>query len=136
LGDTVLLVVVGLSEAALNGDLELQVGVVGDSLELGKARPTEEGVVDVGEVDHLEGERFLGKVVRLAEGDIEPDAPEGHDFLPWNNPIERCLAGVHAAPRDAHLVEGDDIEYVEAAAPSNSTLVRHVVPTIGLIMSG
>jgi hypothetical protein len=136
LGDTVLLAVVGLSKAALNGDLELQVCVVGDSHELGEARPTEECVVDVGEVDHLEGERFLVKVVRLAEGDIEPDAPEGHGFLPRNDPVERCLAGVQAAPRDAHLVEGDDIEYVEAAVPSNITLVRHVVPTIGQIISG
>jgi hypothetical protein len=39
-------------------------------------------MVDTGEVDHLVGERLLAEVVRLAEGDVESNAPEGHDFLP------------------------------------------------------
>ena len=63
LGDVVLLTVVGLLKAAFDGDdplwaghLELQVGVVGDGLELGEARLTEEGVVEAREVDNLEGE--------------------------------------------------------------------------------
>jgi len=34
-------------------------------------------MVDVGEVNHLKGDRLLAKVIRLAEGDVEPDAPEG-----------------------------------------------------------
>ena len=95
LGDAVLLIVVGLLEAALDGDdplraghLELQVGVVGDGHELGKARSIEEGVVDAREVDDLEGERLLAEVVWLAEGDVEPDVPEGHGFLPRDDPIE------------------------------------------------
>ena len=89
----------GLLEVATYNDdpmwarhLELQVGVVGDDHELGKARSTEEVVVDVGEVNHLKGEWLLVEVVRLAEGDAEPDAPEGHDFLSWDDPIERPLA--------------------------------------------
>ena len=45
-------------------------------------------MVDGGEVNHLEGEWLLAEVVQRAEGDIEPDAPQGYD------PIERCLAGV------------------------------------------
>ena len=80
--DVVLLVVVGLLEATLNSDdplwaglLELEVGVVGDGHELGKARSTEEGMVDIGEVNDLEGERLLAEVVWLAKGDAEPDAP-------------------------------------------------------------
>jgi hypothetical protein len=38
-------------------------------------------VVDTGKIDDLEGEWLLVEVVRLAEGDAEPDAPKGHDFL-------------------------------------------------------
>ena len=82
LGDLVLLVVVSLLEATFDGDdplrvghLELEVGVVGDGHELGKAWSTEEDVVDTEEVDDLEGEWLLVEVVQLAEGDIEPDAP-------------------------------------------------------------
>jgi hypothetical protein len=70
LGDTVLLVVVGLLEAALDDDdplwaghLELKVCIVGDGHELGEARSTEEGVVDTGEVDNLEGEWLLADVI-------------------------------------------------------------------------
>jgi hypothetical protein len=99
LGDAVLLVVVGLLEATLDGDdplrvmhLELQVGVVRDSHEPSEARSIEKGVVDAEEVNHLKGEWFLVKVVWLAEGDVELDAPEGHGFLPRHDPVERCLA--------------------------------------------
>jgi hypothetical protein len=45
-------------------------------------------MVDIGEVDDLEGEWLLVEVVRLAKGDVEPDAPEGYDFLPRHDPIE------------------------------------------------
>ena len=79
-------------------------------------------MVDAGEVDDLEGERLLAEVVGLAEGDIEPDAPEGHGFLPRHNLVERRLAGAHVALRDAHLVEGASIEYVEAVAPIHQHL--------------
>ena len=34
-------------------------------------------MVDAGEVNHLEGEWLLAEVVRLAEGEVEPDAPGG-----------------------------------------------------------
>ena len=50
------------------GILSFQIGVVGDGHELGKAWPATEGVVDTREVDHLEGERLLAEVVRLAQG--------------------------------------------------------------------
>ena len=100
MGNIVLLVVVGLLEAPFDGDdpvwaghLELQVGVVGDGHELGEARSTEEGMVDAREVNHLKGEWLLTKVVWLAEGDVEPDAPEGHGFLPRHDPVEWRLAG-------------------------------------------
>jgi hypothetical protein len=89
LSDTVLLIVVGLLKAALDGDdpiraehLQLQVGVVWDGHELGKAWPGEEGMVDAEEVHHLEGEWLLSEVVWLAKGDIEPDTSEGHGLLP------------------------------------------------------
>jgi hypothetical protein len=89
MGDTTLLIVVGLLEAALDGDeplwvehLELQVGVVRDGHELGEAQSTEEGVVDAEEVNHLESEWLLIEVVRLAEGDVESDVPKRHGFLP------------------------------------------------------
>ena len=117
------------------GHLELQVGVVRDGHELGEVLSIEEGVVDSREVDHLEDEWLLVEVVRLAEGEVEPDAPKGHGFLSQHDPLELCLAGAQAAPRDAHLVKGAGVEYVEAARPSISTLERHVVPKIGLTMS-
>jgi hypothetical protein len=34
-----------------------------------------ESMLDTREVHHLEGERLLSEVARLAEGDVEPDAP-------------------------------------------------------------
>ena len=39
-------------------------------------------MVDTGEVDDLKGEWLLVEVVWMAKGDIEPDALEGHSFLP------------------------------------------------------
>ena len=95
MGDAVLLAVVGLLAAALTGDdplvarhLQLQIGVVGDNHELGETWPAQESLVDAKKVDHLEGEWLLAEVVRLADGDAEPDAPEGHVVLPWDDPIE------------------------------------------------
>jgi hypothetical protein len=89
LGDTVLLIVVGLLEATFDGDdplraghLQLQIGVVWDNHELGEAWPAQEDVVDTEEVDHLEGEWLLVEVVRLAKGDTEPDVPKGHCSFP------------------------------------------------------
>ena len=58
-------------------------------------------MVEAREVDHLEGEWLLAKVVWLAEGDVEPDAHVVHDFLPQDDLIERCLAGgrlLHGMP--------------------------------------
>jgi hypothetical protein len=88
-----------LLEAALNGDdvlrtgyLELQVAIVGDGHELGKARSTKEVMVDTGKVDDLKGEWVHVEVVPLTEGDVEPDALEGHGFLAWDNPVQQCLA--------------------------------------------
>jgi hypothetical protein len=89
LGDTVLPTVVGLLKAALDSDDPLWAGY----LELGEARLTKEGVVDTREVDNLKGKWLLADVVRLAKGDVESDAPEGHDFIPRHNPVEWCLAG-------------------------------------------
>jgi hypothetical protein len=70
LGDVVLLVVVGLLEAALDDDdplrarhLELQVGVVGNGHELGTAWFTKDGMVDIREVNNLKGEWLLAEVV-------------------------------------------------------------------------
>ena len=88
MGDAVLLVVVGLFEAAFNGDdslgarhLQLQVGVIRDGHEFGEAWLTQESVVDAEEVDHLKGEWLLAKIIRLAEDDAESDAPKGHGIL-------------------------------------------------------
>ena len=70
LGNAVLLTIVGLLKAALDGDdslraghLELKVGVIGDGHELGEEWSTKEGVVDTGEVNDLKGERLLMEVV-------------------------------------------------------------------------
>ena len=91
-------------------------------MNLVKHGSNEEGVVDAMEVNYLEGEWLLAEVVWLAEGDIEPDAPKGHDFHPWHNPIEWCLARAQAVLRDAHLVKGAGIEYVEATPPIHQHL--------------
>jgi hypothetical protein len=84
LGDAILLAVVGLLKATLNSDdpiqarhLELEVGLVGDVHELGKAWSIEEGVVDIGKVNDLRGEWLLEKVLWLAKGDVEPECLRG-----------------------------------------------------------
>jgi hypothetical protein len=41
-----------------------------------------EGVVDAVEVDDIEGEWLLAKVVRLAKGDVELDTPSGMGSFP------------------------------------------------------
>ena len=38
-------------------------------------------LLDFSAVSDLEGQRLLVEVVRLAEGDVEPNAPDGHIFL-------------------------------------------------------
>ena len=48
--------------------------------------------------------------------------PKGHDFLPLHDPIEQRLAGAQAPLRDAHLVEGAGVEYVEATHPIHQHL--------------
>ena len=79
-------------------------------------------MVDSEEVDNLEGEGLLVEVVWLAKGDVEPNAPEGHIFLPRHDLIEWCLDGVKVAVGDAHLIGGASVEYVEAAAPVHQHL--------------
>jgi hypothetical protein len=123
LGDAVLLAAIGLLKAALDSDdslwarhLELEVGVVRADHELGEARSTKQGMVDTEEVNDLKGEWLLLEVVWLAKGDDEPDAPKGYG-LPQHDPIEWYLAGEQVAPRNAHLVKGVGVEYVEAVAP-------------------
>jgi hypothetical protein len=53
-----------------------------------------EGVVGARKVDHVKGEQLLAEVVRLAEGDVEPDALEGHGLLPQGDPIEQCSSSI------------------------------------------
>ena len=48
--------------------------------------------------------------------------PEGYGLLPRHNLVELCLVGALAAPRDAHLVEGVGVEYVEATSPIHQHL--------------
>ena len=50
-------------------------------------------MVHTEEVNDLEGEWLLAEVVQLAIGDTKLDAPEGHGFLPQDDPIEWHLAG-------------------------------------------
>ena len=61
-------------------------------------------MVDAEEVNHLTGELLLADIVWLAKGDAEPDTPEGHYFVPQDDPIEQCLAGAQATPWDAHPI--------------------------------
>jgi hypothetical protein len=49
---------------------------------------TKKGMVDTRKVNYLEGEWLLAEVVRLAEGDMEPDTPEEYSFLPRHDAIE------------------------------------------------
>jgi hypothetical protein len=50
-------------------------------------------MVDAREVDDLEGEQLLVEVVWLVEGDDEPDASEGHGYLPQHDPMNGTLLG-------------------------------------------
>jgi hypothetical protein len=100
LGDVVLLIVVGLLKATLDGDdplqarhLELEVCLVRDDHELSEAWSTKKGMVDTRKVDYLKGEWFLMEVVWLTKGDVEPDTPEEYSFLPRHDAIEQHLDG-------------------------------------------
>jgi hypothetical protein len=42
---------------------------------------------------HLEGERFLAEIIRLAEPNKQVDLPEGLDALAWRDAMERRRAG-------------------------------------------
>ena len=61
--------------------LELEVGVVGDDHELHVTRSPQNGVVDQGEPDYLEGEGLCPIVGRIPKGDGQIDLPKWHGLL-------------------------------------------------------
>ena len=85
-------------------------------------------MVNVGEVNYLEGEWLLVEVVWLAKGDIELDVPEGHNFLPRHDLIEWCLDGVQVAMGMPILSMVLAQSMLRPLPLSISTLVRHMVP--------
>jgi hypothetical protein len=103
---------VRVSVRGANGDdsvgarhLELEVGVVGDSHELGVAWSPQHCVVGSSEPDHLEREGFLLKVVGSPEADGQIELPKGLDAFPGHGtgvtePREIPHGtGVHRLPR-------------------------------------
>jgi uncharacterized protein HemX len=54
------------------------------------------------EPHHLEGERFLAEIVRLAEPNGQVDLPEGLDALAWRDAVERRRAGLQLVQPDPH----------------------------------
>lgn len=94
------------------------------------------GVVRVREVHRLKGVRLFVEVVWIAEHDIQMDAPEGHDFLARDDPVERRYARAEPALEDLHLVKCLGVQDVEADATNHEDLDKRVVPIIGLTTSG
>ena len=73
----------GVREGTAHGDdavrsrhLQLDVGIVGDHLELGVAWPPQDGVVRPREVHHLEGKHLRAEVGSVTKLDGQVDLPE------------------------------------------------------------
>jgi hypothetical protein len=73
-------------------------------------------VVRAPEPHHLEGERFLAKIVRCAEPNKQIDLPERLDALARRDAMEWRRAGPQLVQPNPHQPQGVSVEDVEAAA--------------------
>ena len=118
------LALVGPLERSAGGDdpawaqhLELEVGIVRDGHELCVTRSPQNGMVDRGEPDYLEGEGLCPIVGRILEADRQVDLPDRYGLLSWHNAVERCLGRPDARSIDALGNTCLCVHDVEAAAP-------------------
>ena len=98
------------------GHLQLQVGVVGDSHELGVARAPDDGVVRASKSHYFKGENLLPEVGRRAKTDRQVDSTYRQRLLPWYDTMEAARAWLELRPFDAEEVEGLEVDDVQAAA--------------------
>ena len=96
--------------------LEFEVGVVGNGHELRVTRSSQNGVVDRGEPDFLEGEGLCPIVGRIPKGDGLVDISDRYGLLSRHDAVERRLGRPDARSVDAHGVERLGIHDVETAA--------------------
>jgi hypothetical protein len=102
--------------------LKLEVGVVGDSHELGIARSPQHRVVGSSEPDHLEREGFSTEVGGSFEADGQIELSEGQDTLPGDDPVKGRCTGPDRGQIDLQEPEGLGVDDVEAATSVHEDL--------------
>jgi hypothetical protein len=112
--------------------LELEVGVVGDSHELGVAWSPQHCVVGSSEPDHLERESFLSEVGGSPEADRQIESPKGLDALPGDDPVKGRCTGSDRGQIDLQEPEGLSVDDVEVAASVHEDLGKPDVADDGV----
>jgi hypothetical protein len=112
--------------------LELEVGVVGDSHELGVAWSPQHCVVGSSEPDHLEREGFLSEVGGSPEADGQIELPKGLDALPGDDPVKGRRTDPDRGQIDLQEPEGLGVDDVEAAASVHEDLGKPDVADDGI----
>ena len=80
------------------GHLQLQVGVDGDSHELGIARAPDDGVVRASKSHHLKGENLLSEIGRRAKADWQVDSTYRQRLLSRHDTVEAARAWLELCP--------------------------------------
>jgi hypothetical protein len=112
--------------------LEFEVGVVGDSHELGVAWSPQHYVVSSSEPDHLEREGFLSEVGGSPEADEKIELPKGLDALHGDDPVKWRRTGPDRGQIDLQEPEGLGVDDVEAAASVHEDLCKPDVADDGI----
>jgi hypothetical protein len=102
--------------------LELEVGVVGDSHELGVARSPQHHVVGSSEPDHLEREGFLSEVGGSSEADGKIELSKGLDALPGDDPVKGRRTSPDRGQIDLQEPESLGVDDVEVVASVHEDL--------------
>ena len=120
---------VGMLKGGADGDdpawarhLQLEVGVVGDGHELYVTRSPQNGVVDQGEPNYLEGEGLCPIVGWIPEGDGQVDLPDWYGLLSQHDAVEKRPGRPDARSVDADGIKCLYVNDVEATAPVHQYL--------------
>jgi hypothetical protein len=112
--------------------LELEVGVVGDSHELGVARSPQHRVVGSSEPDHLEREGFSVEVGGSSEADRQIELSKGLDALPGDDPVKGRCTSSDRGQINLQEPKGLSVDDVEADASVHEDLGEPVVADDGV----
>jgi hypothetical protein len=123
-------------DPAGSSNLEFEVPITGDGHELEIARPPQDDMVRVREIDYFKHEHFSVVVACVSEDDRQGNPPKG-DGLPTEDiSIEWVWAILEMVLGESQSLNGVEVHEVEAASPSMSALVSQVVPTSGSMIRG